>query len=52
MYVICFVCTRLDNKPQLDAIFSMDRYSGVLTINATGPHLIAEGVSLGILTVK
>lgn len=41
-----------NNKPQLDAIFSMDRYSGVLTINATGPHLIAEGVSLGILTVS
>ena len=41
-----------DDHPELDDIFSIDSATGILTVDATGPNLVVEGVTLGTLTVS
>ena len=42
----------VDNRPQLDSIFSLNMSTGVLTVDAVGTKLVTEGVEGGELTVS
>ena len=41
-----------DNITGLASIFHLNSMSGLLTVNATGPHLVGAGIPLGLIVVS
>lgn len=41
-----------DNITGLASIFHLNSTNGLLTVNATGPHLVGAGIPLGLIVVS